>query len=115
VPRRHGGGKEAKPPVEHVLLRRDDTEDRVGAGEEGVGQQLKYEAEPCPFLGDHTHEAERRRGGGWNRGGKKRIMDHPLELGVFGWRPILLYITQIEQWVTSSVGASLRNKKLSNA
>jgi hypothetical protein len=39
--RRGGGGEEAEPPAEHVLLRRDGAEDRVGASEEGVGQQLE--------------------------------------------------------------------------
>lgn len=40
-PRRGCGAEEANPPVEHVLLRRDGADDRVGAGEEGQGQQLE--------------------------------------------------------------------------
>jgi hypothetical protein len=54
----------------------------VGVVEEGVGQQLEYEAEPCSFLGDHIHEAESRPFLGDHtheaehcRGGRKRTME----------------------------------------
>jgi hypothetical protein len=39
--------------------------------------------------------------------GKKRRMERPLEADTFGWIPNSLYISQIWEWVMSSVGDSL--------
>lgn len=54
-PRRGRGLEEAKPAAEHVLLRRDGAEERVGVGEEGVGEEL----EPRRRGGERGEEEER--------------------------------------------------------